>query len=626
MNEKNSKNSKNSKQLKKLKKLEAEKEVKPFEEREERINKILDTLPKKSGVYLMKNKYGKIIYVGKAKVLRNRVRQYFDNQKKILRTKIMVSKISDIEYIITTNENEALLLEANLIKKYMPKYNVLLKDDKAYPYLKLTDEKFPTLIIVRKKLNDGGKYFGPYAFAGIARDLIKIVQKKFKIRTKRPFKLRLRPCLNFEMNLCDGPCIGNISKEDYDKKIAEVSKFLSGDFKKIIRELEEEMLRLAENENFEKAAEVRDTISKMKKVSVKQKISNFNYNSIDTVAVVRDELNIAVEVFQVRNSKMQGRKRYKFKNLGHMTNVEFLTSFLKQYYIGNPDIPNKIMVRDEFEEKEALENLLKEQAGYKVEINFPKIGEKYKFLEMAEENAKNYLNENKSEKNLLEEIKETLDLKDIPRRIEMYDVSNISGAFTVSAMVVLEDGKLNKSKTRKFRFDNINVQNDVLVTKETILKRMRHNIKGKKGLGDYPDLILADGSINQINAIKEILKKLNLNIKVFGLVKDNKHKTRALIDENRNEIALSENLERVFSNMQEEVHNAAINYHRSLRAKALTKSKLDEVYGIGKVLKQKLLLEFKSLDEIKKQSVDSLMKVKGITKVKAEEILRVLND
>lgn len=591
-----------------------------------RIKKILDTLPKKSGVYLMKDKNGKIIYIGKAKVLRNRVRQYFDTSKKMLRTQIMVKQIADIEYIITTTENEALLLEANLIKKNMPKYNVLLKDDKAYPYLKLTNEDFPTLIVVRKKINDGGKYFGPYAFSSIARDLIKIVQRKFKIRTRRPFKYRLRPCLNYEMNLCDAPCIKNISKEEYKEKIDKVIKFLSGDFSKIVKELETEMENLAKKQNYEKAAELRDIILKMQKVSVRQKISNFNYKSIDTVAIAIDDLNIAVEVFEVRNSKMQGRKRFKFKNLNHIDLEEITSAFLKQYYIGNLDIPNKIMVRTDFEDKEDLENLLKEQVRYKVEISIPKIGEKHKFLEMAEENALNYLNENEDEKNILKEIKEELKLEKLPRRIEMYDVSNISGANTVSAMVVMEDGKINKSLTRRFRFDNISTQNDVLVTKETILRRMRHNLKGKKGLGDFPDLIIADGGINQINAIKETLKVLNLSIKVLGLVKDDKHKTKSLIDENRKEIKLNENLKNIFTNFQEEVHSAAISYHRKLRNENLTKSKLDDINGIGEALKKSLLLKFDSVENIKNADIEDLTNIKGISIKKAEEILKVLNE
>lgn len=611
---------------KKEEKLKEENKETKANETSLRIKKILDTLPKKSGVYLMKDKNGKIIYIGKAKVLRNRVRQYFDTSKKMLRTKIMVKQIADIEYIITTTENEALLLEANLIKKNMPKYNVLLKDDKAYPYLKLTNEDFPTLIVVRKKINDGGKYFGPYAFSSIARDLIKIVQRKFKIRTKRPFKYRLRPCLNYEMNLCDAPCIKNISKEKYKEKIDKVTKFLSGNFSKILKELEIEMETLAKKQNYEKAAELRDIILKMQKVSVRQKISNFNYKSIDTVAIALDDLNIAVEVFEVRNSKMQGRKRFKFKNLNHIDLEEITSAFLKQYYIGNLDIPNKIMVRTDFEEKEDLENLLKEQAEYKVEISIPKIGEKYKFLEMAEENALNYLKENEDEKNILKEIKEELKLEKLPRRIEMYDVSNISGTNTVSAMVVMEDGKINKSLTRRFRFDNISTQNDVLVTKETILRRMRHNLKGKKGLGDFPDLIIADGGINQINAIKETLNILNLRIKVLGLVKDDKHRTKSLIDEKRKEIKLTENLKNIFTNFQEEVHNAAISYHRKLRNENLTKSKLDDIKGIGEALKKSLLLKFDSVENIKNADIEDLTNIKGISIKKAEEILKVLNE
>lgn len=590
-----------------------------------RVQNILDTLPKNSGVYLMKDKNGKIIYVGKAKVLKNRVRQYFDTSKKIIRTKKMVSKIYDIEYIITTTENEALLLESNLIKKYSPKYNVLLKDDKNYPYLKLTNEDFPTLIIVRKRQKDNAKYFGPYAFQSVARDLIKIAQKKFKIRTKKPFKYRLRPCLNYEMKLCDAPCIGNISKKEYAKKIDELAHFLSGDFKDIIKELEEEMKKLASEKKFEKAAEIRDIIAKMQKVSVKQKISNFNYNSLDAIAFVRDDIHTAVEIFEVRNSKMEGRKRFKFKNLENLRDEEITASFLKQYYIDSLDIPNKIMIRSDFEERESLEKLLKDQAGYKVEIKVPKIGEKLKFLEMAEENAKNNLSQNNNQKNILEEIKEKLSLEELPRRIEMYDVSNISGTYTVSAMVVMEDGKINKKLTRRFNFPDMNMQNDYFVTKQTILKRMKHNLDGKKGLGDFPNIIIADGGINQIRAIKEALDILRLDIPVFGLVKNDKHSTRALIDGNKEEIKLEEQTMLTFTNMQEEVHKAAINYHRKKRENAIYASELDKIKGVGEVTKKLLLKKFGSIENIKKANLKELLSLKGISNDLAIRILNELN-
>lgn len=594
--------------------------------RDERIKEILNTLPKKSGVYLMRNNKQKIIYIGKAKNLKNRVSQYFSNSAKIKRTEKMVENVDNIEYIVTSNETEAFLLEANLIKKYKPKYNVLLKDDKAYPYLQITDEDFPTLIVVRKKKKDKAKYFGPYPYPSVPRDLIKIVQRKFKIRTKKPFKYRKRPCLNYEMNLCDAPCIGNISKEEYAEKMIEVNKFLSGNFKDIQKELETEMLNYAKEERFEKAAELRDIITKLKKVGDDQKISNYSFNAIDAVGMQRDGLNVAIEIFEIRNSKMNERKRFKFKNPEHLKDDEVLAAFLKQYYIQNLDIPNKIIVREDFEEREELQNVLKEEAGYKVEINVPKKGKKNKFLELAEENATIYLNENNTQKEILEELKQILDLKNLPLRIEMYDVSNISGTNTVSAMVVMESGEINKKLTRRFKFTNINMQNDYLVTKETILRRMMHNIKGKTGLGDFPDLIIADGGINQINAIKEALQTLDLDIPVYGLVKNEKHKTRALIDENKYEYILSDETMLKLSNMQEEVHNAAIKYHRSLRDKEMLKSDIDNIPGIGEVLKAELLKEFKSLENIKEASIEELTKIKGISEKKAKEILKSLNE
>lgn len=637
----------------------------------DRIDAKLKTLPTNSGVYFMKNKDNKIIYVGKAVNLKNRVSQYFHKNQKIKRIEKLVENIYDFDYIVTDTEDEALLLENNMIKKHQPKYNVLLKDDKTYSYIKVDMKSdYPTYFIARRVKNDGSKYFGPYPSAGTTNALLAYIKDNYMTRLCKPFKYRKRPCLYYQIKQCDAPCIkGKVSKEDYRKRITEINRLLSGNMNEIIKELSVQMNKVSENMDYEKAAKLRDSIKSIKRGGIRQKVNNFNFKTIDAIGMYRNYLETVIIVFEVRGSKLQGVKKYFLGDTNEFEESEVITMFFKQYYIGQSNIANKIMVKYSFEGIETLEKMFSEEMGYKVEIVVPKIGEKLRFIEMAEENAKIELeNKNKNNLEMLLELKEKLNLEKLPRRIEAYDNSNISGSYLVSGMAVITDGKLDKRSYRRFKVEDVIGQDDYLSMKKTIKKRFRHTLSGKKGLGNLPDLIIADGGIGQIRVIEETLKELAiefekeereekskenkerkkennktkekednnreivynegiirnyneiLDIPVFGLVKDDKHRTRALITADGKEIVVSENTMRQLAHLQEEVHDTAIKYHRKLRDKEITKSALDDIPGIGSVKKKALLKEFKSVDNIKKQDVVALTKVKGITKELAQKI------
>ncbi len=582
----------------------------------------LNKLPNEPGVYLMKDKDDNIIYIGKAVILKNRVKQYFNKQEKINRISSMISQIKSFEYIVTDTEDEALILELNLIKLHKPKYNVVFKDDKSYPYIKVdVKSDFPTISLTRKKLDDGSKYFGPYPSVLSAKQLIEVIKDKYMLRLCKPFRYRKKPCIYFQINKCDAPCIGNVSIKDYSIRMEEIFSLLQGNTKSLLKELKSDMEKFSNNKEYEKAADLRDKIVAIERISQKQKISNFSYNEIDAIGIQRDVLEICIEVFYVRESKLQDRKQYFLSNANSLSDKEILSSFLKQNYIKKKDLPTKIMIRHEIEDKEILERILSKEAGRKVEILSTKIGQNLRFVEMAEKNAKISLdNRNRRKINLLNELQEKLNLKKIPLRIEMYDVSNLSGSNTTSGMLVIEDGKIKKNLSRKFNLKNIKGQDDVFATKETLRKRIKHNLKGGIGLGDFPDLIIADGGINQINAIKEVLKEFDLKIAVAGLVKNEKHKTRSLLNDKYEEIEVSNPLNLFLTNMQDETHNLAINYHRKKRDELIQKSALDDINGIGEKRKQKLFKTFKSIENMQRASIDELMKVNGISEEIAVEI------
>lgn len=587
------------------------------------IEEELKKLPHKPGVYVMRDKEDTIIYVGKAVSLKNRVRQYFRKTDKTARIEKMVSLIDHFEYIVVDNEAEALILECNLIKKNRPRFNVLLKDDKTYPYIKIDlKSDYPGVFITRRVMNDGSKYFGPYANPGAAKEMVDFIKQKYKIRQCRMLKERNRPCLNYHINRCLAPCMGYVTKQEYKEQINEIMDLLEGKIDKIVKELEKQMQEESQKMEFEKAAMLRDRIQAITRVSEKQKVSNLSENDIDVIGIAKSESQVCIEIFFVRGSKMIGREHYFYTDLKDMENKEILSGFIKQYYFDNPNIPNRIMIREEIEDKEAIEEWLSTNLGKKVEIKSPKRGEKLRFVEMAEKNAKVTLeNKEKDKSEILLELKAVLKLDKLPRKIETYDISNLAGEYTVAGMCVLQDGVIKKNLSRRFKVKTVYGQDDPKCMEEVITRRLKHSIENPKGgFGSLPDVIFADGGITQIRATKKAIKKYNLEIPVFGMVKNDKHQTRALMDEERNELPISQNLMNLITNFQDTVHDTAITYHRKLRAKSITKSELDEISGIGEVKKKALLKQFGSVEKIKQASIEALMEVKGITKELAKKI------
>lgn len=587
------------------------------------IEEELKKLPKKPGVYIMKDKDDKILYVGKAVILRNRVRQYFRKNNKTKRIENMVALIDHFEYIVTDNEAEALILECNLIKENRPKFNVLLKDDKTYPYIKVDIKSdFPNVYITRTILNDGAKYFGPYANPGSAKEMVEFIKQKFKIRQCKNFKSNKRACLNYHINRCSAPCMGYITKEEYREQINQIMMLLEGKFDNILKEIDKKMMSAAANQEYEEAAYLRDQKMAIERISQKQKVSNITENDIDVIGLAKNNLSVCVEIFFVRKSKMIGREHYFFNDMKDVSNEEILSSFIKQYYITKEEIPHKIMLKEELEEKEIIEEWLSKKMGRKVELKSPQKGEKLRFVEMAEKNAKVTLeNQTKDKYDVLMELKEVLKMEKMPRKIETFDISNISGNYMVAGMCVLQDGAVNHKLSRRFRIKTVLTQDDPKCMQEVITRRLKHSIdSANSGFGKLPDAIFVDGGITQMRAAKEAVNEYNLQIPIYGMVKNDKHRTRALIDENRNEKELSEELMNIITNFQDEVHKTAIEYHRKLRDKAITKSVLDDIEGIGKVKKQELLKHFGSIEKIKQASIEEITKIKGINEELAIKI------
>ena len=587
----------------------------------------LKKLPNKPGVYIMHDKDDKIIYVGKAISLKNRVRQYFRKNNKTKRIENMVSLIDHFEYIVTDNEAEALILECNLIKKNMPKFNVLLKDDKTYPYIKVNVQAdYPDVYVTRRILNDGAKYFGPYANSGAAKEMVDFIKEKFKIRQCRSFKYKDRPCLNYQIKKCFAPCMGYISKEEYRKQINEIISILEGKIDKLVKDLEQEMQEESSKMNFEKAAYIRDKIIAIQRISAKQKVSNINENDIDVIGIARNDFEICIEVFFVRKSKMIGREHYFYKELLDESNSDIILDFIKQYYIGREILPSKIMVKYDIEDKDLIELLLTQQGNKKVEIKTPQKGEKLRLVEMAENNAKITLdNKERDSYSVVNEIKDVLGLEKAPRKIETFDISNISGEFMVAGMSVMLDGIIRKKMARRFKIKTVFGQDDPRCMNEVITRRLKQSINNPEGgFGKLPDLIFVDGGITQIHAAQQAIRDLGLNILVYGMVKNDKHQTRALINDEKHEYEISEKLKNTITLFQDSVHDTAIGYHRKLRDKAITKSALDDIKGIGSMKKAMLLKKFGSVENIAKADVSEIASVKGINEKLALEIKKSL--
>lgn len=589
------------------------------------IEEELKKLPEKPGVYLMHDKDDNVIYVGKAIVLKNRVRQYFRKNNKTPRIEKMVSLIDHFEYIVVGSEDEALILECNLIKKYRPKFNVLLKDDKTYPYIKIdVKSDYPSVFMTRKINNDGAKYFGPYPNVGSAKEMVSFIKEKFQIRQCKNFRNQDRACLNYHIKKCLAPCMGYVSKEEYRKQIDQICLLLDGKVDSIIKNLEEDMKEYSKKLEFEKAAAVRDRILAIERVSEKQKVANISENNIDVIGLYKNEVTVCIEIFFIRNSKMIGREHYFFDELKDMEEEEIVSGFIKQYYMemDKKNFPSKIMQRYQLEDKEVIEKWLSERGNRKVEIRSPQKGEKLRFVEIAELNSKITLeNKLKDKTEILTELRDVLELEDLPLKIESFDISNISGNFIVAGMCVAQNGVIKRNLSRRFKIKTVFGQDDPRCMQEVVTRRLKHSVENPKGgFGTLPDLILADGGITQIRAIKNAMNDVGVVIPVFGMVKDDKHSTRALINEEREEFEISEILFNFITNLQDEVHNTAIEYHRKIRDKEMTKSKLDYIEGIGEKKRTALLKKFGSVNNIKKATVEELMLVKGINLSLAQKI------
>ena len=593
------------------------------------IEEQLKMLPDKPGVYIMHDVDDKIIYVGKAVNLKRRVKSYFRKTDKTERIKRMVSLIDHFEYIVVDNEAEALILECNLIKKNRPKFNVLLKDDKTYPYIKIDIKSdYPNVTITRKIINDGSKYFGPYANPGAAKEMLDFIKQKYKIRQCKNFRSETRACLNYHINRCLGPCMGYVSKEDYRKQIDEIIDILDGKVDKVLKELEKQMIEESSKMNFEQAAYIRDRMLAIQRVNEKQKVSNITENNIDVIGIAKSEIEVCVEIFFVRGSKMVGREHYFFQDIREMEDKEIISGFIKQYYIDSQNLPNKIMIREELEDQQAIEQWLSKEAGRKVEIKSPKKGEKLRFVEMADNNAQITLeNKERDRSEILVELKEVLGLDKLPRKIETFDISNISGEYMVAGMCVMVDGTIKRNMSRRFKIKTVLTQDDPKCMQEVVTRRLKHSIdnSNSSGFGKLPDAIFADGGITQIRAIKQAVKSLELDIPIFGMVKNDKHQTRALINEQRQEFEISENLMNLITKFQDEVHDTAISYHRKLRDESITKSELDYIKGIGEAKKKALLKYFGSVEKIRNSSIEEIVKVNGINGELAKNILQQLN-
>ena len=587
------------------------------------IEEELKKLPEKPGVYLMKDKDDNVIYVGKAVVLKNRVRQYFRKNNKTPRIEKMVSLIDHFEYIVVSSEDEALILECNLIKKHRPKFNVLLKDDKTYPYIKVDiKSEYPSVFMTRKIQNDGAKYFGPYPNVSSAKEMVSFIKEKFQIRQCKNFRNQDRACLNYHIKKCLAPCMKFVSRDDYMKQIDQICMLLDGKIDSIIKALSEEMNAYSMKLEFEKAAAVRDRILAIERVSEKQKVSNISENNIDVIGLFKNEVTVCIEIFFIRNSKMIGREHYFFDELKDMPEDEIISGFIKQFYIDKKDFPSKIMLRYDLEEKESLEVWLSNIGNRKVSLKSPQRGEKLRFVEMAELNSRITLeNKVKDKTDILIELREVLELDDIPFKIESFDISNISGNFIVAGMCVAQNGIIKRNLSRRFKIKNVFDQDDPRCMQEVVTRRLKQSLENPSGgFGTLPDLILADGGITQIRAIKAAMNEVGVEIPVFGMVKDDKHSTRALVDEDKNEFRISESLFHFITNFQDEVHKTAIEYHRKVRDKEMTKSKLDYIEGIGEKKRTELLKKFGSVKKIKEADIEELIKIKGINENLAKRL------
>ena len=606
----------------------------------------LKKLPAKPGVYIMHDKDDAIIYVGKAISLRNRVRSYFrESTNKSPKIEKMVTKIARFEYIVTDSELEALVLENNLIKEHNPKYNTMLKDDKTYPYIKVTmGEDFPRVLFSRQMKKDKSRYFGPFTSAFAVKDTIELINKLYKLRTCNrvlPRDIGLeRPCLNYHIGQCMAPCQEYVTKEEYRAQVEQALDFLNGNFAPILNSLKQKMEEASENLEFEDAIRYRDLYNSVKQVAQKQKITDSDGEDKDIIALARDENDAVVQVFFVRSGKLIGREHFIMTRTEDCTQAQVLLDFVKQFYAGTPFIPKELMLQHEIEDIPVLEQWLSARKGSKVHIHVPKKGTKEKLVELAAINAKLVLSKDRErikreEGRTIGAVKEICELLSIPEanRMEAFDISNISGFENVGSMVVYEKGKPKRSDYRKFKIKTVAGPDDYACMKEVLTRRFQHGMEETKELEEkqmekefgsftrFPDLLLMDGGKGQVNVALQVLSELGLSIPVCGMVKDDNHRTRGLYYQNR-EIAIDTRSEgfKLITRIQDEAHRFAIEYHRSLRSKEQVRSVLDGIPGVGPARRKALMRDFKSIDEIRQADVARLSQVPEIPGHVAEEI------
>ena len=616
------------------------------------VEEELKKLPRKPGVYIMRDDKDVILYVGKAINLHNRVRSYFrENIGRGPAIDQMVSLIARFEYIVTDSELEALVLENNLIKENSPKYNTLLKDDKTYPYIKVTvGEDYPRILFSRTMKKDKSRYFGPYTSAAAVKDTIELLNKLYQLRTCNrvlPRDIGIeRPCLNYHIKQCLAPCQGYVSKEEYRQQVAGALEFLNGNYSPILKDLEEKMKKAAEAMEFEDAARYRDLLSSVRQVSQKQKITEGVGEDKDILALYQDETEAVVQVFFVRDGKLIGREHYYMTHVPENNKPAILQDFVKQFYAGTPFIPRELMLQYEIGDAELIEKWLSERKGSRVYLKVPKIGSKEKLVELAAQNAKLVLSQDREklrreEGRTIGAVKEISDLLQLPltgtARMEAYDISNINGFENVGSMVVYEKGKPKRSDYRKFKIKSVSGPDDYACMREVLTRRFRHGMEESRELEEqemdqeygsftkFPDLILMDGGRGQVNIALSVLEELGIDIPVCGMVKDDNHRTRGLYYHNI-ELPIDTHSEgfKLITRIQDEAHRFAIEYHRSLRSKTQVRSVLDDIPGVGPARRKALMRHFKSLEEIRQATVEDLMEIPEMNERTAQEIVAFL--
>ncbi len=612
------------------------------------FNEELKKLPAKPGVYIMHDGNDAIIYVGKAINLHNRVRSYF--RKNIGRgpqIDKMVTQIARFEYIITDSELEALVLENNLIKEYSPRYNTMLKDDKTYPYIKVTlGDAYPRVMLSREMKKDKSRYFGPFTSAAAVKDTIDLINKLYMLRTcnkNLPKEAgKDRPCLNYHIKQCMAPCQGSISQEEYREEVGHALDFLSGNFSPVLKELERKMKEASENMEFEEAIKYRDMFNSVKKIAQKQKITDSDGEDKDIIALALDENDAVVQVFFIRDGRLIGREHFYMTHVSGNKRKQVLLDFVKQFYAGTPFIPRELMIQEEIEDTEVLEKWLSARKGSRVYIRVPKKGSKEKLVELAAKNAALVLSQDREkikreEGRTIGAVKEIAALIGVEgiHRMEAYDISNISGFANVGSMVVYEKGKPKRSDYRKFKIKTVSGPDDYACMKEVLTRRFVHGMEEREEMAlkemekefgsftKFPDLILMDGGKGQVNIALEVLQELQIDIPVCGMVKDDNHRTRGLYYRNQ-EIPIDRSSEgfKLITRVQDEAHRFAIEYHRSLRGKTQVKSVLDDIPGVGPARRKALMRHFKSIEEMKEADVEKLMEVPEIPEHIAEGIYR----